>query len=713
MRIPTGNFGNAVPTPQPTRVNVSGTGAIGQAVTGLADDVKQEVNAVVRARAGDSMLDYQIKLKDINESIRRGVEDGTLRADQVENVYHEAVGKLEKPQFSGLGIAETQVAEGGLKRYESDGLTTAQGYARAALKIEARDQVDSGLDKLAKLTNYPGADIDKINAMSAAYDEQGRIGYGAQWAKVRQGWVDQNWYNQAQQRFLEANRDGTALAQLNKDLTGEDGFYLDKLDPAKRMELWNRVQNQQVQLQNQARIEAARREALASRQVSEYASLVDSGMEPTDEMRATLSRSTRGTESEIYAQTVLNDELAIKKAKLEGPQAFENLVLNQKSELEKNGGTADQWRSLQRRTGALQRYQNEQNQIAVMQRVESSIKEGVRLDPTDKNNQAAMDIWFQKNMPQFNVNDTDTVNMLSGVVKSTGIIPSQVVSILNAGAATKDPSLTVSMANLFGGLFENNPAAISTIPSDTAAFFKSVYDYTTSGIPADKAVESAYTQTYQQSSGMKELISKKLRDVDYIKNRDSAAQKNINSLSPFGFFRSPSVTGAGESNQQYLRDYRAVYDANFSLSGGDAGRAEAITNAQIKNKWAVTSINGSPEIMKFAPEAVYKVSGAVNWLESQWNTEKRDLKARSFGGARGDTDLILVSDAVTARDQSYAIMVRQPNAQGYDDIHPYLGDKGLPVRFKPNQQTSPLYNAQQKIQKDKVEEAKQKREKGE
>ncbi|MCL2899783.1 hypothetical protein [Brenneria tiliae] len=713
MRIPTGNFGNLTPNPQPTRVNVSNAGAVGQAVQGLGKEIQQEVNAVVRARASESLLDYQIKIKDVNESIRQGVEDGSLRADQVEKVYQDAVGKLDKPQFSGLGIAEMQTVEGGLKRYESDGLSTARGYARTALKIEARDQVDTQLDQLGKLTNYPDADIEKINGMSASLEEQGRIAYGAQWPKVRQNWVDQNWYNQAQQRFLKASSSGAALSQLNNDLTSEDGLYLDKLDPNTRIELWNRVQNQQLQLQNQARIESARREALASRQVSEYASLVDNGMEPTDEMRAALSQTTRGTTSQSYAQSVLSDELAIKQAKLEGTQAFESLILNQKTELEKNGGTADQWQSLQRRSAAFQRYQEEQNQIAVMQRVESSIKDGVPLDPTDKNNQAAVDIWFQKNMQGFDYNDTNSINNLSGVVRRTGIIPSQVQSMFNAGAATKDPSIAVPMAKMFGGLFDNNPAAVASMPADTSAFFKSVYDYTNAGIPADKAVDTAYTQTYQQSAGMKEIISQKLRDKDYIKERDGAAQKNINEISPsLTSFGAPAITDPGVSNQQYLRDYRAIYDANFSLTGGDAKRAESITNAQVKNVWAVTSINGSPEVMKYAPEAVFGVSGAVNWMDSQWEKEKQELKSKSFGGKSDDTELLLVSDMFTARNQDYAVMVHQKNADGYD-VRPYYGDNGLPIRFKFDQQTSPLYKAMQGIKLDRIEKAKQRREQGE
>ncbi|MEQ6971041.1 hypothetical protein [Pectobacterium polaris] len=355
MRIPTGNFGNAVPNPQPTRVSVSGTGAIGQAVAGLADDARREVNAVVRARAGESMLDYQIKLKDVNESIRRGVEDGTLRADQVENVYNEAVGKLEKPQFSGLGIAETQVAEGGLKRYESDGLTTAQGYARTALKIEARDQVDSGLDKLGKLTNYPGADIEKINEMSAGYEEQGRLAYGAQWSKVRQNFVDKNWFNQAQQKLMEARNNGAALSDLSNQLTSEKGFYIDKLDPDRRNALLNQAMGYQTRLEAKAAAAEAKREALAARTYNSFAQQVYSDLPTTAEQQERLIASTRGTSVEAEVKDLLSDQDTIRKVISAGPAESQNYVNNLYAELNANGGDMRQWRLAQRLNTAVQK----------------------------------------------------------------------------------------------------------------------------------------------------------------------------------------------------------------------------------------------------------------------------------------------------------------------------------------------------------------------
>jgi hypothetical protein len=77
-----------------TRTDVSNAGAIGAAVKGFGDELSQQADAVIRARATEGLLDYQIKIKDVNESIRQGVEDGTIKADQI--------GEVIKQQFPSL-----------------------------------------------------------------------------------------------------------------------------------------------------------------------------------------------------------------------------------------------------------------------------------------------------------------------------------------------------------------------------------------------------------------------------------------------------------------------------------------------------------------------------------------------------------------------------------------------------------------------------------
>ena len=341
-------------------------------------------------------------------------------------------------------------------------------------------------------------------------------------------------------------------------------------------------------------------------------------------------------------------------------------------------------------------------------RFESSLQNNFPLDPNDKNNQAAADHYFDRQVaPGFNINNGDSLNQVAEITTKSGMLPTQIKTMLTAGATSRDPAVVVPMAKMYGQIFDNNPAAATGVDKGAMAFYSKVYAYDRAGVPADKAVDMAYSQVYQQDERLKQMISQQVRDKDYIKARSTAAQDNINSLSPsWTSFGAPSISAAGQANQLYQRDYQTIYDANFAQTGGDADQAKAMTNAMIKKVWAVSTINGKEEVMKYAPEAVYGVTnGSGNWIQGQWEEEKRALKGAAFGGARDDTDLVLIPDAVTPRDQSYSVMLRQKNAEGYDDVRPYYGENGMPLRFKPEQQTSPMYKQTMGVQQQRVDAA--------
>ncbi|ELD7524714.1 hypothetical protein QJD35_004153 [Salmonella enterica] len=353
MKIPTGNFGNVTPQAQPTRVDVPNAGAVGAAVKGLADGIGQQADAIIRARAGEGLLDYQIKIKDINESIRQGVDDGTIKADQIDSVYKTAISKLKKPDFGGLDLAEMEVAQRGVKRYEADGYATAQGLYRTALKIEAKDLVDTQLDQLGKLTNYPDADIEKINSMSAALDTQGRLAYGAQWGKIRQSWIDKNWFNQAQQRLMSSRNDGSALSAFNNELTGKKGFYVDKLDPEKRNALLNqamgyqaRIEARAIAAQNHADMLALRRENSAIHASSTMQMRIANGEIPTDQDWNNYLTSVSGTSQDGTEAVLRSAMLETQRLYSLPPEKAQAEVDSLALSLKKNGGSEIQYKVL-------------------------------------------------------------------------------------------------------------------------------------------------------------------------------------------------------------------------------------------------------------------------------------------------------------------------------------------------------------------------------
>lgn len=327
-------------------------------------------------------------------------------------------------------------------------------------------------------------------------------------------------------------------------------------------------------------------------------------------------------------------------------------------------------------------------------RLELSIQNNFPLDPTDKNNQEAADNYFEKNLQSgFSLRDENSLNAVAELSSRTGIIPSQVKTIFNTGATSKDPEVVLPIAKMYGQIFDNNPAAATDMPSSTMAYYTKVYELNRAGMPEDKAVETAYRLTYEQDDRTKQMIAAQVRDKDYMKGRDKAAQANINNFYTLGGFSSPGVDKPGINNREYLRDYQTLYDANFAETGGDAKLAQKMTDAQVKKTWGVTSVNGKEEIMKYAPEAAYGItsSGAGNWIQGQWEEDKKRLVSKVFGGLPEDAEIVLVPDAVTPRDLSYGVMVKQTGSDDVPIYLPYYGDNGQLVRFKPDQATSPMY----------------------
>ncbi|MHA7847244.1 hypothetical protein [Serratia sp. D1N4] len=728
MRIPTGNFGNVTPQPQPTRVNVDGVGAPAQAVGRLADDVQQQVNAIVRGRAGDELLDYQIKIKDINESIRSGVEDGSLRADQVEGFYQTAVSKLDKPRFAGLDIAGSEVAQRGITRYEADGMATARNYAHTALKIEARDQVDTQLDALGKLTNYPDADIEKINASMDALSEQGRIAYGSQWGKVKQSAIDKNWYNQAQQRLMQARSDDSALAALNNDLTAENGFYLDKLDPDKRNALLNQSMNYQITLENRARVAEARREALAAKNINEFSLLVDNNLEPSEEAVTALIASTRGTSMAGDAQQLLSDQLEIRRAISEGPEAAQALIDSQRKQLEASGGDIGQWRSLQRRTTAVAKAQKEWDAAQGRMMVSNALNNGTALDPSNKSNKDAADSYWRSEFKDFNINDNAQVNAAASFVSRTGIIPPGLSSIINAASVSKDPKVAIPAAELVSRIYDENPAALSDMPKEKQSFYLNAKQLRDAGVNSEMAMEQSYNLAYNQTDALKSQLSSEQSSASYKKDRLGAASDFVSKHSEF-FRVDPSAKDTTAEAARFRNDYQSLYDLNFRAAGGNADIAKKMTNQQIARTWSITEVNGKAQFMKYAPEALYQ-GGPSGWQSKQWEEEKNllvygisDIPAASaVGGSVGRVssastpkpdrkvkgDVILVPDVNTPRNGDYAIMISDKDKDGIPTLQPYYDASGRPLRYRPDLESWKPYQQMLADDKTSIEQTMQK-----
>lgn len=343
----------------------------------------------------------------------------------------------------------------------------------------------------------------------------------------------------------------------------------------------------------------------------------------------------------------------------------------------------------------------EANQGAQM--VSNAVNYGVPLDPNSKSNKAATDSYYASNFGNLNLSNEEQVTGVLQLVGSTGIIPSQLLSHLNAAAVTQDAKTVLPAADFVSRLYETNPAAITGMSKEKQAFYLQVNQLRNAGVDDTKSVEHAYNLTYKQTDDVKEQLSKDQSSTDYKKSRLKYAEGFVSDLGQV-FRIDPSATDKTKEAAAFRNDYESLYDLNYRIAAGDDEVAKKMTNQQISRRWSITEINGKAELMKYAPEALYK-GGPSGWQAKQWEDEKWKLK---YGEEKGemqiestqigrvthvtekkpkpivDGEIIIQADMNTPKTGDYSILILTKDKDGIPTIQPYYNESGSKLRYRPD-----------------------------
>ncbi|HGW2011393.1 TPA: lytic transglycosylase, partial [Klebsiella pneumoniae] len=339
-------------------------------------------------------------------------------------------------------------------------------------------------------------------------------------------------------------------------------------------------------------------------------------------------------------------------------------------------------------------------------RFNDALISGEKLDPSNKSMQKAAD-----NTPSalnFRINDATTHDAIVQQVNQTGIIPSQVTSQLNAIARSSSPEVVKQGSTLFNALYETDPASVGDMPKDMQSFYLTVKQLTDSGMASDEAVKQAQNVTYNQTDALKSQLSSTQSTKEYKKERASAMDSAVSSMKPWYSFGGPAADDQNPNSVKFRNDYQSLYDINYRNSGGNADIAKKMTNAQIARTWSLSDVNGSAQLMKYAPEALYNY-GPSGWQAAQWKEEKERLTYGERGEkietsptqlgitsgsapvitsntpeSRISGELEITADIFTPHDRDYAIMVRIKDKDGIPRAQPYYDKFGRPMRWKPD-----------------------------
>jgi hypothetical protein len=340
MRIPIGNFGNAVAQPQ-QQAQAPGSDGIGQAISrvgqaasGVADSLIQAEQQKQRAQAASTLATLTNDMHDIHDEIGRGVSDGKVAPGEAIPEYKKRIGGITAERTQGLTAEQRLLID--------DNIIKASGTLERSLNGVAikRTQADTGANLMTMgeafqrnaMRDLPGSIVQWDKSVDA-------MGPQAGWDPTKIADVKQKFREGATYNFANATLEGAAqtgsidlIRAARGKIEGADG---EPIDPAKRTALIVKAYAYEngILAQNRRDAEKASREQLARENaaIDIYNKAFDLSSQGRYFSTDFINELTAGTAGTKMAGQVL--ELVKSQAKVAG---FASLSLtNQQAELER------------------------------------------------------------------------------------------------------------------------------------------------------------------------------------------------------------------------------------------------------------------------------------------------------------------------------------------------------------------------------------------
>jgi hypothetical protein len=359
--IPLGNFdqARAIPQADSTRIDTSPTDIAGRGAAaiggGLSDasqslgqmaihtqeKLKTDNEALAGAKALNARTAYELQVEaatlDQKDTLTRG-GDFTKAPDEL----NAKLNAIPVPQIDGLTPHALEAFSGSLVNIREAGKLKLNTALIAARRDEGQKQFGIAVDLAGKAAALPGADIEAVNASLRQKEGFYQTTFGLDrsiTSKAIENQIEGNWTNQAGQRYAAAGDNIGQLQALKHDLEAKDGFYLDKLDPDKRLAMTTGVQNRIEQVQTDAQVQIDKREKVAEGIVKDVVSQAVSGIPPTPDTLSSWSVGVAGTSHEGAFKQAVGQILEVQQVRrMPGPQQTAWLAA-QETKLNVDGGS--------------------------------------------------------------------------------------------------------------------------------------------------------------------------------------------------------------------------------------------------------------------------------------------------------------------------------------------------------------------------------------
>lgn len=232
----------------------------------------------------------------------------------------------------------------------------------------------------------------------------------------------------------------------------------------------------------------------------------------------------------------------------------------------------------------------------------AAIASGMKFDPKDTDARKAVAGFFTDATMGVAPGTPQYVAAATQLAASTNIVPEPAISWARASLVGGSPTEAAAAADMMSRFRETSASAYGFAVDDTTRVMSAdIADAIHAGAAPAVAVENA-RKNAQRTPAEREAFTSAYKAQKVARGNASALSGLLSGSDRYD----PSVfTATPDAPPALQAEFDQAVERYFPLTGGDAEKARARAFEDVQRKWGRSEVNGKPEILPYAPEAMF------------------------------------------------------------------------------------------------------------
>jgi len=326
----------------------------------IQKEQQKAVDDLARAKAVNAVTQHELDVKGVSADVQMGLDNGTISYTDAQKAYNDRLSKLPEYQPESRDPVVLENYQASIGRVRQGAYLDVQKAAGKQFNETQKGTAEEGLALNEKLAAAPGANVAQINQDAAAryriVAKNAGIADDVISKRIRT-FQEGNWTNQVNNLYGTYSDDIQGLTRVKSELTKDDGYYIDKLDPERRIAIARQIDGRIDQLETKQTVATARLDAQGKSVLQEVETQISTGILPPAVTTLQWQEKVKGTPAEAEFNQLMEYQDTIQKVVHMPPadqQAFvQALTVKARTE----GATVRDQSNLKRLTTALEAQQ--------------------------------------------------------------------------------------------------------------------------------------------------------------------------------------------------------------------------------------------------------------------------------------------------------------------------------------------------------------------